>query len=185
MRRNHHRWCEAVKPYGFDYVDGVYAANLKELQNATLNVHNLDWTVSKALQFLRHKNLRVRALSGRHFSLLLTTLHHGPAPWANRFHWSRIRVLLERGFVPEGFDVLPSRADVLRRNKDAGYADNKAFALWLDDGVGALIDKVRELGMERYPFYFHLRSWIVAARQSDAVRFWIACAHGSSMVRPH
>jgi len=27
--------------------------------------------------------------------------------------------------------------------------DNRAFALWLDDGVGAIIDKVKELGLEK------------------------------------
>ena len=69
--------------------------------------------------------------------------------------------------MPEGFDVLPSRADVLRRNKDAGFADNKAFALWLDDGVGALIDKVRELGMERIPL---LSSPPIMARGDTAKR---------------
>lgn len=150
MRRNHRRWCEAIKPYGFDYVDGVYAANLKELQNATLNVHNLDWTVSKALQFLEaQKSQGAGTTQAPFFLYFSTTLHHGPAPWANRFSLESDPRFTGEGFVPEGFDVLPSRADVLRRNKDAGFADNKAFALWLDDGVGALIDKVRELGMER------------------------------------
>ena len=53
------------------------------------------------------------------------------------------------GFVAEGFDVIPSRADVLKRNREAGLPDNKAFALWLDDGVGAIIDKIKELGIEK------------------------------------
>ena len=52
MQRNHKQWCEAMKPYGFDYVDGYYCANLKELRNDALNVHNLDWSVSKAFKFL-------------------------------------------------------------------------------------------------------------------------------------
>jgi hypothetical protein len=42
MQFNHNKWCEAMKPYGFDYVDGYYAANLRELFNDSLNVHNLD-----------------------------------------------------------------------------------------------------------------------------------------------
>jgi hypothetical protein len=58
MRRNHRKWCEAMKPYGFDWVDGYYCANLKELRCDALNVHNLDWTVSKAFEFLEESTLR-------------------------------------------------------------------------------------------------------------------------------
>ena len=98
MRRNHRRWCEAIKPYGFDYVDGVYAANLKELQNATLNVHNLDWTISKALQFLEaQKSQGAGTTQAPFFSTSplhsTTGRHHGPIA----SHWNRIRVLLEKG----------------------------------------------------------------------------------------
>jgi len=143
MRRNHAKWCEALKPYGFDYVDGVYCANLRELRNDALNVHNLDWTVSKAFEFLESRDDRPFFL---YFS---TTLHHGPAPWANKFSLEADPRMTGEGFVAEGFDVLPSRADVLRRNREAGLKDNKAFALWLDDGVGAVIEKVRQLGIEK------------------------------------
>ncbi len=52
------------------------------------------------------------------------------------------------GFIAEGFDVIPPREDVLKRNREAGLKDKQAFALWLDDGIGALIDKVEELGLE-------------------------------------
>jgi arylsulfatase A-like enzyme len=143
MQRNHRKWCEAMKPYGFDYVDGYYAANLRELFNESLNVHNLDWTVSKALTFLdRYKEEPF-------FLYFSTTLHHGPVPWVNTYSMDADPRMTGEGFVAEGFDVIPSREDVLQRNREAGFKDNKAFALWLDDGVGAIIDKVRMLGLER------------------------------------
>jgi arylsulfatase A-like enzyme len=53
-----------------------------------------------------------------------------------------------QGFVEDGFDVLPSRADVRARNKAAGFPDRAAYARWLDDGVGAILDKVKTLGIE-------------------------------------
>jgi len=143
MRRNHMRWCEQLKQYGFDFADGVYGANLKELQCDALNVHNLDWTVSKAFKFLEE------AKSEPFFLYFSTTLHHGPAPWANKFSLDADPRMTGEGFVAEGFDVMSSRKDVLKRNREAGYKDNKAFALWLDDGVGAIIDKVKELGIEK------------------------------------
>lgn len=141
MRRNHERWCEAMKPYGFDFVDGYYAANLRELFNESLNVHNLEWTVSKAFSFLEEYK------DEPFFLYFSTTLHHGPAPWANQYSLESDIRMTGEGFVPEGFDVMPTREDVLRRNKEAGFKKNKAFALWLDDGVGAIIDKVEELGL--------------------------------------
>lgn len=142
MQRNHRKWCEAMKPYGFDYVDGFYAANLRELFNDALNVHNLDWTVDKAFRFLEG------AGDEPFFLYFSTTLHHGPAPWSNTFSMDADPRMTGEGFVEEGFEVLPSRADVLERNRQAGFKDNKAFALWLDDGVGAILDKVKQLGLE-------------------------------------
>jgi arylsulfatase A-like enzyme len=143
MRRNHQKWCEAMKPYGFDYVDGYYGANLRELFNEALNVHNLDWTVSKAITFMEESK------DEPFFLYFSTTLHHGPAPWANKFSLEADPRMTGEGFVAEGFDVIPSRDDVLTRNRKAGFKDNQAYALWLDDGVGAIIDKVKKLGLEK------------------------------------
>lgn len=144
MRRNHQRWCDEMQSYGFDFADGVYGANLKELGCESLNVHNLDWTIAKSLDFLDGAADREEPF----FLFVSTTLHHGPAPWANRFSLDADPRMTGEGYVEEGFDVLPPRKDVLRRNREAGFQDNKAFALWLDDGVGAILDKLSQLGIE-------------------------------------
>ncbi|MEM7013462.1 MAG: sulfatase-like hydrolase/transferase, partial [Verrucomicrobiota bacterium] len=144
MRRNHRRWCEEIKRYGFDYADGVYAANLKELDCDALNVHNLDWTVAKAFEFLDSTNR-----DEPFFLYFSTTLHHGPAPWANQFSLEADPRMTGEGFVKEGFNVLPAREDVIRRSRKAGFKDNKAFGLWLDDGVGAILDKLDSLGIDQ------------------------------------
>ncbi len=142
MRRNHERWCAAMREQGFEFADAVYGANLKELQNDSLNVHNLDWTVAKALEFLD-------SVDGDPFFLCFsTTLHHGPAPWNNRFSLKADPRMTGEGYVAEGFNVLPARDDVLRRNREAGFRDRDAYALWLDDGVGTLLDKLKSQGIE-------------------------------------
>ncbi|MEM8911935.1 MAG: sulfatase-like hydrolase/transferase, partial [Planctomycetota bacterium] len=142
LRDNHLRWCDEIKKYGFDFVDGVYAANLKELHCDALNVHNLDWTIDNALAFLE-------TVDDRPFFLYVsTTLHHGPNPAANQNSLAADPRMTGEGFVPEGFDVLPSRAEILLQNRHAGFQDREAFAYWLDLGVGAIIDKVRGLGIE-------------------------------------
>ena len=142
MQRNHQRWCEEIKKYGFDFADGVYAANLKELRCDALNVHNLDWTVAKAFEFLDSTNE-----DEPFFLYFSTTLHHGPAPWNNRFSLEADPCLTGEGYVAEAFDVLPARGDVIKRNREAGFDDKKAFALWLDDGVGAILDKIEVMGI--------------------------------------
>ena len=148
MQRNHRKWCEAIKAKGFDYADGLYAANLRELYCDALNVHNLDWTVSKAFKFLdQYKDQPF-------FLYFSTTLHHGPSPWDNKYSLDADPRMTGEGFVAEGFDVLPSRSNVLERTKQAGLAPNKAFALWLDDGVGAILDKIKALGLEENTIVF-------------------------------
>ena len=142
MQRNHQRWCEEIKKYGFDFADGVYAANLKELRCDALNVHNLDWTVAKAFGFLDSTNE-----DEPFFLYFSTTLHHGPAPWNHRFSLEADPCLTGEGYVAEAFDVLPARGDVIKRNREAGFDDKKAFALWLDDGVGAILDKIEVMGI--------------------------------------
>ena len=142
MQRNHQKWVEAIKPYGFDYVDGIYGANLRELHNEALNVHNLDWSVNKVFEFLEESKDQPFYL---YFS---TTLHHGPTPKNNQFSLKADPRMTGEGFVEQGFSDLPSRQNVLMRNKKAGRKDNMAHALWLDDGVGAIIDKVKELKLE-------------------------------------
>ena len=142
MRQNHRTWCDEIQKHGFDYADGIYAANLKELHNDALNVHNLDWTISKAYEFLDARDERP------FFLCVSTTLHHGPAPWVNRFSLDADPRMTGEGFVERGFDVLPPRSDVLRRNQKAGHRPADAYALWLDDGVGALLDKLRDLKLD-------------------------------------
>jgi arylsulfatase A-like enzyme len=142
MQSNHQRWCEEIKKYGFDYADGVYGANLRELFSEALNVHNLEWSVDKAFRFLEQNK------NNPFFLYFSTTLHHGPDPWDDKYALGADPQLTGEGFMSKDFGVLPSRADVKRRNRDEGKPDDKAFALWLDDGVGALIDKIGQLGLE-------------------------------------
>ncbi len=153
MQNNHRKWCEEVRAQGFDYADGVYAANLLELHNDALNAHNLDWTVSKAFRFLEESR------DQPFFLYFSTTLHHGPNPWVaedGKFVYSLEADprMTGEGFVAEGFNVLPSRQSVFERNAAAGKPRRNAFALWLDDGVGAILDKIKSLGLEENTIVF-------------------------------
>ncbi len=52
MAFNHDLWVKRVKEFGFDYANAVYSANLKELNNDSLNVHNVEWKNKSALEFI-------------------------------------------------------------------------------------------------------------------------------------
>ena len=52
MKHNHRVVCQMMREHGFDYVDGFYHANLKELFSDKLNVHNEEWITSRALRFI-------------------------------------------------------------------------------------------------------------------------------------
>ena len=52
MQHNHQYWANRLMEFGFEYANGVYAANLKELNNDSLNVHNDEWKNKAALEFI-------------------------------------------------------------------------------------------------------------------------------------
>ncbi|HAC78650.1 MAG TPA: hypothetical protein DCG06_00005, partial [Deltaproteobacteria bacterium] len=43
MQHNHRVLCQRMRAFGFDYVSSYYKANLAELRNDALNVHNQEW----------------------------------------------------------------------------------------------------------------------------------------------
>jgi arylsulfatase A-like enzyme len=142
LKFNHEIWKEEIKKMGFDYADGIYPANTREYWCEAVNNHNLDWTVSKAIDFLESDD------GEKPFFLCFsTTLHHGPAPWVNRFSLDADPKMTPEGYFEEGFDVLPSRNSIKARNRKAGFKDQTAYALWLDEGVKALVNKLEDRGM--------------------------------------
>jgi arylsulfatase A-like enzyme len=78
MKHNHEVYQSIVRSYGFDYADGIYMANVKELRNDALNIHNLEWTVDKARRFIeQEKDHPFFSISVRPFT---TVLFHGRGP---------------------------------------------------------------------------------------------------------
>ena len=138
LQHNHERACEIVRDTGFDYADGIYWANLKEVNNAHLNYHNIDWTVDAACDFMDQYHEQPFFL---YFS---TTMHHGPPPQQSVFGSDRIT---GEGIAPRRFDMMPTRESIKTRLKDAGLSQDTAYCTWLDDGVGALLDKLDKLSV--------------------------------------
>jgi len=147
MKHNHNVMQEVVRSYGFDYADGIYMANVRELHNDALNVHNLEWTVDKALKFIEEEK------DHPFFLYFSTTLHHGPVPWGKKDgeYWSSFHAdpkITGEGVVDTTWEFIPTRQEILDKAVQAGYPENTAYSLLLDEGIKAIHRKVADLGLE-------------------------------------
>jgi hypothetical protein len=103
-----------------------------------LRQHNPEWTVEGALNF-------IEANKDRPFYLYFaTTLLHGPSPLQSLKSDPRAT---EAGLLDSPPQVQPPRKSVLERVRAAGLPESAAPATWLDDSIGALLNKLNELNL--------------------------------------
>lgn len=145
MGHNHEYWINRIHEFGFDYVNSVYAANLRELYNEDVNVHNVEWKTKAVLNFIETSDDKP------FFMYYSETIPHGPAPWisqngkyvygldANLNYTGEGYVECDYGFMPDRRRIL---AEVAQKGKDPGHA----WLRWFDYAVGAIVDKLKEKG---------------------------------------
>ena len=146
MSHNHAFWTDRILDFGFDYANGVYAANLKELHNDSLNVHNIEWKNEAALEFID------QAGEEPFFLYYSEMVPHGPAPWIRRNGEYVHGLDANPGFTGEGyvedpFEKMPEREKILNQVKAAGKNPDHAWMTWFDHAVGAVVEKLEEKGM--------------------------------------
>ncbi|MCP4312899.1 MAG: sulfatase-like hydrolase/transferase, partial [Bacteroidetes bacterium] len=147
MKHNHDVYQSIVRSYGFDYADGIYMGNVKELRNEALNVHNLEWTVDKARKFIEQEK------DNPFFLFFNTTLHHGPAPWGRNVgkylsSFDADPKLTGEGFIDTLWDFMPTRQEIQDKYVAEGLPERDAYALLLDEGIKAIYDKIVELNLD-------------------------------------
>jgi arylsulfatase A-like enzyme len=133
-------FAQELKQHGFDYAAHLHRGNLGSGRSIPLPLcqHAPEWTAQAALEFITQNKDRPFYL------YYATTLLHGPHPLTSLRADPRIS---EAGFLKEPPDVQPSRASVLQRIKQAGVEEKHAPAAWHDDNIGALLNKLDELGI--------------------------------------
>jgi len=124
---------------GFDFAASIYSGNLPTSYPLALEHHNMDWIVMGALDFLKEAATRDNPF----FLYFATTLNHGP-------HRMGTKYLGDPQATPVGFldrppDVMPSRESIKQRIDEAGLNEEAADVLWLDDGIGALLNNLEEI----------------------------------------
>ncbi len=139
LRHNNDCFRREIKSRGFDYAESIYPGNPEAFRNHALNIHNMEWVVDGALNFIEQN-------SDKPFFLYMTpTLHHIPHPQDSLVQ-SDPRITAA-GYLDKAPDCMPPRKDVIKRVTDAGYAPETAYCTWLDDGIGAVLKKLDELNL--------------------------------------
>ena len=130
-----HDW---IKTLGFDYAASISMVNLAEHRCRKLRFHNQEWITKGALDFIDQNQDRP------FFLYMATTLMHSPTSMASL---KSNPLATHGGLLEEPLDVQPSRQSVLERAKQAGIPEWLAAATWLDDGIGAVLEKLDELNL--------------------------------------
>lgn len=140
LRSNYDKQLAALHEAGFEFGASLYYDNPDFIGVKALASHNLDWIAKGALDFLDEKDERP------FFLYCAVTIPHGPGePERSYLADPRVTPL---GLLEEPLDVLPPRDTIEPRLKEAGIDPGwgRPNLLWLDDLVGALVDKLKRTG---------------------------------------
>lgn len=140
LKANHDHVCQAIREIGFDYAASVYHNNPDFLGLHEVAVQNMDWITQGGVDFLN------QAHEEPFFLYFATTVPHGPT--AEKRSWNANPLISAIGYLDEAPTVQPARDTIPTRLKSAGLPvdDSTANMLWLDDGLGALIDSLEATG---------------------------------------
>jgi arylsulfatase A-like enzyme len=128
---------------GWDQAESIYIGNANEigLPKPLWEVeHNMEWFTAGVLKFLDAQ----KSAKQPFFLYFAPNIPHGGS---TKFLAADPRATPE-GLVDWHLGVQPSREDVLRRVKAAGCDPGSAWATWLDDGIGVILKKLQDLGLE-------------------------------------
>jgi arylsulfatase A-like enzyme len=143
MHHNHRVLAQRMRPYGFDYASGFYRANLKELANDYLNVHNQEWITKNALDFIEENH------SQRFFLYMAPTINHGPVRNDLSKSLRADSHYTSAGFFEDlDYSFMPSRQSIVDEVTAANKDLISARETWVDYSIAAITNKLAEYGIE-------------------------------------
>ncbi len=130
------------KDAGFDYAGAIVWGNCDFYPLRPQRTHHLEWSAHTALNFLDTcKN------DQPFFLWFASTIIHGPG-----IHDALAKdpKLTPVGHETAHLKVMPSRQSVADRVKAAGFelTHESVGSIWLDDQVGAILEKIKKMGQE-------------------------------------
>lgn len=139
LEYRHARLQEEIKKCGFDYADNLYHNNPNWLGIKKLAVQNMDWIAEGGLRFIDTYQ------DSPFFLYFATTLPHQPLQASRSYEADPL--VTPRGYLDERLDVLPPRESLKKRIEEAGLSgNNRINLLWMDDALGALLQKLEDIG---------------------------------------
>ncbi|MCP4313024.1 MAG: sulfatase-like hydrolase/transferase [Bacteroidetes bacterium] len=129
--------------YGFDYVDGLYIQNTN--QTGIPDVWgrpegNMEWMTYHALQFMEQNKAEP------FFLLFAPNVPHGM--FGKECLKNANRRATPAGLLDEHIGTQPSFENIEERIEAAGLDPSATMPMYLDDGIGVIINKLRELGLD-------------------------------------
>jgi len=118
--------------FGWDVVDRMEWGN---------SIVNLDWQCEGALKFIEESKEQP------FFLYCALPVPHGQYHFGYNQIETYDRRVTSNGLRPEPMKLLPSNDDVLARCKEAGAPQQNAMATRMDDYVGAVLNKLDQLGL--------------------------------------
>lgn len=154
------------KNFGFDYAAAVEPGNTDPKNDLypvrKLSGHNMEWIAKSAMNFIEREKEKP------FFLYLSTTLLH--SPYGDGFIDADPAVT-RAGIFPELRNVLPPRKTTRERALKAGADKNcSAASVWLDDGIGAIVKKLDELGIRENTVIFYFSDQEVFGKGSPYER---------------
>ncbi|SNR78311.1 Arylsulfatase A [Lutibacter agarilyticus] len=130
---------EDIKNCGFDFADNLYHDNPNWLGIKALASQNMDWITEGGLRFIDNYK------DSPFFLYFATTIPHHPLNAENSYDADPR--ITSKGLLEEPLNVQPSRESLKIRIKESGLSgEKKTNLLWMDDALGALINKLEETG---------------------------------------
>lgn len=137
--KHNERWMRRyLETLGFSWAKNVYPENI----HSPYSSHNPEWTTVAALEFMEENK------DGPFYLHLCSTLLHGPdKSWRKSMDHPLVTGEGEVKSLPE---VMTPRAELLETIAEKGFDPDSHVAgeAWIDDSLGAILRKLKELGID-------------------------------------
>lgn len=129
-----------IERLGFSWAKHIYPENLRP----PYAHHNPEWTTAAALEFIEANK------DGPFYLHCCSTLLHGPdASWRRSMDHPRVS---GAGELKTAMPGMTPRGELLEAIAEQGFDPDQggvAGEAWIDDALGAVLNKLRQLGIER------------------------------------